>query len=174
LLASRHFGERLALEWIDVARYADSFGYQSDADNNVWPWRDWVIEAFNQNLSFDRFLTWQIAGDLLPGATRPQRLATAFCRLHRMTGEGGSIPEEFRNESVSDRVHTFGTVFLGLTLECSRCHDHKYDPLTQRDYYGLGAFFNSIDEWGTYDSSAFRQPREPEKARLHVAGQQAR
>jgi hypothetical protein len=156
LLASRHFGERLALEWIDVARYADSFGYQSDADNNVWPWRDWVIEAFNQNLPFDRFLTWQVAGDLLPGATRQQRLATAFCRLHRMTGEGGSIPEEFRNENVSDRVHTFGTVFLGLTLECSRCHDHKYDPLTQRDYYSLGAFFNSIDEWGTYDSSAFR------------------
>ncbi len=170
LLASRHFGERLALEWVDVARYADSFGYQSDADSNVWPWREWVIEAFNRNLSFDRFLTWQLAGDLLsapvadhraltqPGSPirREQRLATAFCRLHRMTGEGGSIPEEFRNEYVSDRVHTFGTVFLGLTLECSRCHDHKYDPLTQRDYYSLGAFFNSIDEWGTYDSSAFR------------------
>jgi hypothetical protein len=175
LLASRHFGERLALEWIDVARYADSFGYQSDADSNVWPWRDWVIEAFNRNLSFDRFITWQIAGDLLApqassalrspaqGADAPrsrirreQRLATAFCRLHRMTGEGGSIPEEFRNEYVSDRVHTFGTVFLGLTLECTRCHDHKYDPFTQRDYYSLGAFFNSIDEWGTYDSSAFR------------------
>jgi hypothetical protein len=165
LLASRHFGERLALEWIDVARYADSFGYQSDADSNVWPWRDWVIEGFNRNLPFDRFLTWQIAGDLLPspGADAPgspirreQRLATAFCRLHRMTGEGGSIPEEFRNEYVSDRVHTFGTVFLGLTLECARCHDHKYDPFTQRDYYSLGAFFNNIDEWGTYDSSAFR------------------
>jgi hypothetical protein len=165
LLSSRHFGERLALEWIDVARYADSFGYQSDADSNVWPWRDWVIEAFNCNLSFDRFVTWQIAGDLLPGPVanasgssgrREQRLATAFCRLHRMTGEGGSIPEEFRNEYVSDRVHTFGTVFLGLTIECTRCHDHKYDPFTMRDYYSLGAFFNSIDEWGTYDSSAFR------------------
>jgi hypothetical protein len=175
LLASRHFGERLALEWIDVARYADSFGYQADADSNVWPWRDWVIEAFNRNLPFDRFLTWQIAGDLLPGqgvdtprsptqgvdtprspSRREQRLATAFCRLHRMTNEGGSIPEEFRNEYVSDRVHTFGTVFLGLTLECARCHDHKYDPFTQRDYYSLGAFFNSIDEWGTYDSAAFR------------------
>jgi hypothetical protein len=156
LLASRHYGERMALEWIDVARYADSFGYQSDADNNVWPWRDWVIGAFNRNLSFDRFLTWQLAGDLLPNATREQRLATAFCRLHRMTGEGGSIPEEFRNEYVSDRVHTFGTVFLGLTLECARCHDHKFDPFTQKDYYSLGAFFNSIDEWGTYDSSPFR------------------
>jgi hypothetical protein len=156
LLASRHFGERMAMEWLDVARYADSFGYQADGDSNVWPWRDWVIDAFNANLAFDQFLTWQIAGDLLPQPTRSQRLATAFCRLHRMTNEGGSIPEEFRNEYVSDRVHTFGTAFLGLTLECSRCHDHKYDPLTMKDYYGLGAFFNSIDEWGTYDSAAFR------------------
>src|SRR5262249_22959306 len=107
-------------------------------------------------LPFDRFLTWQVAGDLLPKAIRSQRLATAFNRLHRMTGEGGSIPEEFRNEYVSDRVHTFGTVVLGLTLECARCHDHKYDPFSQRDYYSLGAFFNSIDEWGTYDSPPYR------------------
>ena len=156
LLASSHFGERLAQEWLDVARYADSFGYQSDGDMNVWPWRDWVIEAFNQNLPFDQFITWQLAGDLLPNATRQQRLATAFCRLHRMTNEGGSIAEEFRNENVSDRVHTFGTAFLGLTLECTRCHDHKYDPLTMKDYYSLGAFFNSIDEWGTYDGSIYR------------------
>lgn len=156
LLASPHYGERLALEWLDVARYADSFGYQADGDSHVWPWRDWVIEAFNQNLPFDQFITWQAAGDLLPKATRPQRLATAFCRLHRMTNEGGSIPEEFRNEYVSDRVHTFGTAFLGLTLECTRCHDHKYDPLTMKDYYALGAFFNNLDEWGTYDNSAFR------------------
>jgi hypothetical protein len=156
LLASPHFGERLAEDWLDVARYADSFGYQADGDTNVWPWRDWVIAAFNRNLRYDQFLTWQISGDLLPDATREQRLATAFCRLHRMTNEGGSIPEEWRNEYVSDRVHTFGTAFLGLTLECTRCHDHKYDPLTMKDYYGLGAFFNSIDEWGTYDSAAFR------------------
>jgi hypothetical protein len=156
LLASPRFGERMAMDWLDAARYADSFGYQADGDTQTWPWRDWVIAAFNDNLPFDRFITWQVAGDLLPGATRPQRLATAFCRLHRMTNEGGSIPEEWRNEYVSDRVHTFGTAFLGLTLECSRCHDHKYDPLTMKDYYGLGAFFNSIDEWGTYDSSAFR------------------
>jgi hypothetical protein len=156
LLASPHFGERMALEWLDAARYADSFGYQSDADNQVWPWRDWVIEAFNENLPFDQFITWQIAGDLLLGATRKQRLATAFCRLHRMTGEGGSIPEEWRNEYVSDRVHTLATAFLGLTLECARCHDHKYDPFTMKDYYALGAFFNSVDEWGTYDSTAFR------------------
>jgi hypothetical protein len=156
LLASPRFGERLALDWLDAARYADSFGYQADGDSNLWPWRDWVFRAFNANLPFDRFLTWQLAGDLLPGATREQRLATAFCRLHRMTNEGGSIPEEWRNEYVSDRVHTFGTTFLGLTLECTRCHDHKYDPFTMKDYYGLGAFFNNIDEWGTYDSAAFR------------------
>jgi hypothetical protein len=156
LLASPRFGERMAMEWLDVARYADSFGYQADGDSHVWPWRDWVIRAANDNLPFDRFLTWQLAGDLLERPTRDQRLATAFCRLNRMTNEGGSIPEEFRNEYVSDRVHTVGTAFLALTFECSRCHDHKYDPLTMRDYYGLGAFFNSIDEWGTYDNSHFR------------------
>jgi hypothetical protein len=156
LLASPRFGERMAMDWLDAARYADSFGYQADGDSQVWPWRDWVVGAFNENLPFDQFITWQIAGDQLPNATRQQRLATAFCRLHRMTNEGGSIPEEWRNEYVADRVQTFGTAFLGLTLECTRCHDHKYDPFTMKDYYGLGAFFNSIDEWGTYDSSAFR------------------
>ena len=156
LLASPAFGERMALEWLDVARYADSFGYQADGDSHLWPWRDWVIEAFNQNLPYDQFITWQLAGDLLDKPTRPQRVATAFNRLHRMTNEGGSIVEEYRNESVSDRVHTVGTAFLGLTMECSRCHDHKYDPITIKDYYGLGAFFNSIDEWGTYDNSRFR------------------
>lgn len=156
LLASPHFGERMAQEWLDVARYADSFGYQADGDSHVWPWRDWVIRAFNDNLSYDQFLTWQLAGDRLPSPTRDQRLATAFCRLHRMTNEGGSIPEEWRNEYVSDRVHTLATAFLGLTMECARCHDHKFDPLTMKDYYGLGAFFNSIDEWGTYDNSYFR------------------
>src|SRR5262249_32651533 len=104
----------------------------------------------------DHFLTWQIAGDLLPGATREQRLATAFCRLNRMTNEGGSIPEEFRNEYVSDRVHTLATAVLGPTLECAPSHDPKYDPFTIKDYYGLGAFFNSIDEWGTYDKSQYR------------------
>ncbi len=119
LLASPAFGERLALEWLDVARYADSFGYQADGDSHLWPWRDWVIDAFNQNLPYDQFITWQVAGDLLDRPTRPQRLATAFNRLHRMTNEGGSIAEEYRNEYVSDRVHTFGTAFMGLTLECT-------------------------------------------------------
>jgi len=156
LLASPRFGERLALDWLDASRYADSFGYQSDEAMDVWPWRDWVVRAFNAGLPYDQFLTWQLAGDLLPNPTADQRLATAFNRLHRLTGEGGSIAEEWRNESVSDRVATFGTAVLGLTLECARCHDHKYDPLSAREYYGLGAFFNSIDEWGTYNHSEFR------------------
>ena len=150
LLASPHFGERLATPWLDAARYADSYGYQSDQLCPAWPYRDWVVEAFNRNLPFDQFLTEQLAGDLLPGATRKQRLATAFNRLHRQTNEGGSIAEEWRHEYIADRVHTFGTTFLALTLECCRCHDHKYDPLAQRDYYRLAAYFNSIDENGLY------------------------
>jgi len=151
LLASPRYGERMAIPWLDVARYADSYGYQSDQLCTTWPYRDWVVRALNENLPYDQFLTWQLAGDLLPQATREQRLATAFNRLHRMTNEGGSVPEEWRLEGVADRVHTFGTAFLGLTFECARCHDHKYDAITQRDYYGLSAFFNNIDEHGLYD-----------------------
>lgn len=150
LLASPAYGERRANEWLDLARFADTYGYQTDADRDLSPWRDWVIKAFNENLPYDQFITWQLAGDLLPGATDEQILATAFNRLHRQTNEGGSIEEEFRNEYVADRVHTMGTAFLGLTLECSRCHDHKYDPISQRDYYSLAAFFNNIDESGLY------------------------
>ena len=150
LLASPRYGERMATDWLDLARYADTYGYQADVDRDMFPWRDWVIKAFNENLPYDDFITWQIAGDLLPNATREQILATAFNRLHRQTNEGGSIEEEFRVEYVSDRVHTFGTAMLGLTFECSRCHDHKYDPIKQRDYYSLSAFFNNIDESGLY------------------------
>jgi len=150
LLASPHYGERRAVAWLDLARYADTYGYQADVEVDFSPWRDWVIKAFNENLPYDQFITWQIAGDLLPDATREQVLATAFNRLHRQTNEGGSIDEEFRVEYVSDRVHTFGTTMLGLTLECARCHDHKYDPVSQRDYYSLSAFFNNIDESGLY------------------------
>ncbi len=150
LLASPAYGERQANEWLDLARFADTYGYQTDADRDLSPWRDWVIKAFNENLSYDQFITWQLAGDLLPAATDEQILATAFNRLHRQTNEGGSIEEEFRHEYVADRVHTMGTAFLGLTLECSRCHDHKYDPISQRDYYSLAAFFNNIDESGLY------------------------
>ncbi|HUY88591.1 MAG TPA: DUF1553 domain-containing protein [Pirellulales bacterium] len=150
LLASEAFGERMTADWLDAARYGDTFGYQSDREMHVWPWRDWVIRAFNANLPYRDFIVWQTAGDMLPGATREQRLATTFNRLHRQTNEGGSIDAEFRNEYVSDRVHTNGTAFLGLTLECCRCHEHKYDPITQKDYYRLGAFFSNIDESGLY------------------------
>ncbi len=150
LLASPRYGEHLATSWMDLARYADTYGYQSDVYRDMSAWRDWVIRAYNENLPFDEFVTWQLAGDLLPNATRDQRLATAFNRNHRQTNEGGSVEEEFRVDYVADRVDTFGAAFLGLTLKCARCHDHKFDPVTQRDYYSLFAFFNSIDESGLY------------------------
>ena len=150
LLASPSYGERMAVDWLDLARYADTYGYQNDFQREVWPWRDWVIRAFNSNLPYDDFVLWQLAGDLLPDATRDQRLATTFNRLHRQTNEGGSVEEEYRVEYVSDRVHTFGTAFMGLTLECARCHDHKFDPIGQREYYALSAFFAQIDECGLY------------------------
>jgi len=154
LLASPRFGEHFAVPWLDAARYADSYGYQSDQLTAFWPWRDWVIRSFNANLPVDQFITWQVAGDLLPDATRDQKLATTFNRLHRLTNEGGSVAEEFLVENMADRVHTFGSVFLALTMECTRCHDHKYDPISMRDYYSLGAFFNSIPERGFYNSAA--------------------
>lgn len=146
LLASPRFGEHMATPWLDVARYADSFGYQADTATRAWPYRDWVIRAFNRNLPINEFIIDQIAGDLLPDATREQKTATAFNRIHRKTNEAGSVVEEYRQEGISDRVHTVGTAFMGLTFECARCHDHKYDPITAEDYYSLGAFFNSIDE----------------------------
>ena len=150
LLASERFGERMAADWLDVARYSDTYGYQVDRDRFVWPWRDWVIRAFNRNLPYDEFITQQIAGDLLPDATEDQILATAFNRLHPQKVEGGSVPEEFRVEYVADRTQTMGTAFLGLTLECCRCHDHKYDPISTKEYYQLSAFFDKIDEAGLY------------------------
>ncbi len=150
LLASPRFGERMAADWLDLARYADSFGFQVDRDREMWPWRDWVISAFNRNLPWDQFVTWQLAGDLLPGATDEQILATAFNRLHPQESEGGSVEEEYRVNYVNDRVATFGTAFLGLTLDCARCHDHKYDPISQREYYSLAAYFQNIDEAGLY------------------------
>jgi hypothetical protein len=158
LLQSPAYGEKMAVDWLDVARYADSFGYQSDLDTQAWPYRDWVIDAFNKNLPWDQFITWQVAGDLLPNPTREQIIATAFNRIHRKTQEGGSVEAEFRQEGIADRVHTFGTAFLALTMECTRCHDHKYDPLTMRDYYSMGAFFNSIDEWGLLHGTGSIQP----------------
>ncbi|MCP3915696.1 MAG: DUF1549 domain-containing protein [bacterium] len=150
LLASTAHAERMTADWLDVARYADTFGYQADVDMNVWPWRDWVLGAFESNLAYDAFLTQQLAGDLIEGATRETRLATTFNRLHRQTNEGGSIEEEFRVEYVSDRVETMAAAFLGLTVACARCHDHKFDPISQRDYYELSSFFDDIDESGLY------------------------
>ncbi|MDA1052697.1 MAG: DUF1553 domain-containing protein [Planctomycetota bacterium] len=150
LLKSPRYGERMTSDWLDVARYSDTYGYQVDRDRFVWPWRDWVINALNDNLPYDQFITQQLAGDLLPSATDDQILATTFNRLHPQKVEGGSVPEEFRIEYVTDRVQTFATAFLGLTLECARCHDHKYDPLLQTEYYQLCAFFDNIDEAGLY------------------------
>ena len=150
LLHRASYGERMASEWLDVARYSDTYGYQVDRDRFVWPWRDWVVEAFNANLPYDQFLTWQLAGDLLPGAEEHQILATTFCRLHPQKVEGGSVPEEFRVEYVADRTQTAATAFMGLTLECARCHDHKYDPIQQTEYYQLSSFFANIDEAGLY------------------------
>ncbi len=148
LLASPHYGERMASIWLEAARYADSHGYQDDRPRTIWPWRDWVIKAYNQNLPYNDFLTWQLAGDLLPEATYEQKLATAFNRNHGITQEGGIVEEEYITEYVADRTNTVATAFLGLTMECARCHDHKYDPISQKDYYQLFAFFNGVKERG--------------------------
>jgi hypothetical protein len=150
LLASERYGERMAVDWLDIARYADSYGFQVDRPRAAWAWRDWVVASFNRNQPFDQFITWQLAGDLLPSATDEQVLATAFSRLHQQESEGGSVEEEYRVEYVCDRVQTFSTAFLGLTMECTRCHDHKFDPLTQKDYYQLFAMFQNVDEAGLY------------------------
>ena len=149
-LSRETYGERMASEWMDVARYSDTYGYQVDRDRHVWPYRDWVIKAFNANKPCDTFVTEQVAGDLLPNATDQQILATTFNRLHPQKVEGGSVPEEFRVEYVSDRIQTFATAFLGLTMECCKCHAHKYDPISQEEYYSLASFFDNIDEAGLY------------------------
>ena len=148
LLASTRFGERLAQDWLDVARYADTHGFNNDSSRSMWRWRDYVIESFNANLPFDRFVTEQLAGDLLPNPTPDQRLATAFNRNHVINSEGGIIDEEYRVEYVADRVRTTSTALLGLTMECARCHDHKYDPIGEKDYYRMFAFFNNVLEYG--------------------------
>ena len=142
LFASPHYGERMAWDWLAASRYSDTNGYQGDNTRTMWPWRDWVVKAFNENLTWDRFTLWQVAGDLLPDPTQEQVLATAFNRNHPINGEGGRIPEENRVEYVFDMTETMATTWLGLTMECSRCHDHKFDPILQRDYYALFAFFN--------------------------------
>ena len=160
LLESEAYGERMATDWLDVARYSDSYGFQVDRERDMWAWRDWVVRAFNNNLPFDDFIRFQIAGDLIPNATDDQILATGFNRLHQQEAEGGSVEEEYRVEYVCDRVQTFATAFLGLTFECARCHDHKFDPITQKEYYQLFSMFQNIDEAGLY-SYFTRSPPTP-------------
>ena len=148
LMARPQYGEKMALHWLDIARYADSHGYQDDNYRTQWPWRDWVIHAYNENLPYKDFITWQLAGDQIPGHTQEQLLATGFNRNHKITEEGGVIDEEYRVAYVTDRTNTFGKALLGITLECAHCHDHKYDPFSQKDYYQLFSFFNSVKEPG--------------------------
>ncbi len=158
LLDSPHFGERMAMEWLDLARYADTHGYQIDSEREMWPWRDWVVNAFNRNMPFDRFTIEQLAGDLLPNATEEQQIATGFNRNHMINSEGGSIPEEFQVEYVADRVETTAAVWLGTTLGCARCHDHKYDPISQRDFYRFSAYFNNVPENGLHNAMGNATP----------------
>ena len=153
LLASPHYGERMAVDWLDAARYADTNGYQVDRDRTLYVWRDWVIRAFNANQRFDQFTIEQIAGDLLPNSTIEQRIATGFNRNHMINEEGGVTPEEFLAEYTANRVETTATVWLAQTFNCTRCHDHKFDPFTQRDFYSLKAFFHNVSEKGVGDYS---------------------
>jgi hypothetical protein len=178
LFASPHYGERLAVDWLDIARFADSNGYQNDFARSMWPWRDWVINAYNHNMPYDEFLTEQLAGDLLDHPARQQVVATGFNRNHRTVTEAGSLDEEWRVENVIDRVETTGAAFLGLTIGCARCHDHKFDPISQREFYSFFAFFNSIDEQGVYTETRgnvpplVRLPTPEIEARLtHLADQ---
>ena len=148
LLKSPHYGEKIGVEWLDLGRYADSHGYQDDGMRNVSPWRDWVINSFNKNMPYDKFMTYQLAGDLLPNPSTEQKLATCFLRNHPQTQEGGVVDEEYRTEYVLDRVGMFGKAFLGLTVECARCHDHKYDPIAQKEFYQISHFFNQNNDSG--------------------------
>jgi len=166
LLAQPQYGERMAVYWMDVARYADSHGYQDDGLRTMWPWRDWVIHAFNKNYSYQQFVTWQLAGDLLPNPTKEQVLATGFNRNHKITQEGGVIDEEYRIEYVTDRTNTFGKAFLALTFECAHCHDHKYDPISQRDYYSTFAFFNRVPEKGLVGDISLASLADPPRIKI--------
>lgn len=158
LLASKEYGERMSSDWLDVARYADSHGYQDDLERTMWPWRDWVIHAFNSNLPFDKFITWQLAGDLLDKPTKEQILATGFNRNHKITQEGGVVDEEYRIEYVMDRTITTSKSLIGITMECGRCHDHKYDPVSQNEFYQMFDFFNQVDEKGRIDYGEIPAP----------------
>lgn len=182
LLASQHYGERMAMPWLDAARYADSNGFQQDGDTYQYIWRDWVVSSLNADMPFDRFTILQLAGDLLPGATDAERLATAFSRCHLLNGEGGAIPEEQRNVVLFDRVDVTATTWLGITVACAQCHDHKYDPITQRDYYSFLAYFNNVPESGVPPGGGQYRIAEPammvasdvEQAKLHQLEENAR
>jgi hypothetical protein len=179
LLASPRYGERMAMQWLDLARYADTHGFHIDSHRDMWIWRDWVIGAFNRNMPYDQFSIWQLAGDLLPERTREQRIASGFNRNHMINYEGGAIPEEYQTEYVVDRVDTTATVWLGLTMGCARCHDHKYDPIKQTDFYKFFAFFNTIDEEGLDGKRGNATPHmrvfrsDAEEARWKAARQRA-
>ena len=169
LLASPRYGEHMAVDWLDLARYADTDGYQDDEPRTMWRWREWLIDVLNDNMPFDQFTLEQLAGDLLPDSTPEQRLATGFLRNNRVNGEGGAIAEEFRVEYIVDRVETVSSVWMGLTTGCARCHDHKYDPVSQDEFYSLFAFFNQTPEPGTYRRNAkpfLRVPTRPDQQRL--------
>lgn len=174
LFASERYGEHMALDWLEASRYADTDGYQNDRLRYMWVWRDWLIKALNQNMPFDQFITEQMAGDLLPERNFYTQVATGFNRNHRINSEGGAIPDEWIVEYVADRVETMGTLFLGLTLNCSRCHDHKYDPISQRDFYQLFAFFNNIAEAGLGPNNGNSPPFIPvPKSWPHLSDEEA-
>src|SRR5205807_1517945 len=177
LLKSPHYGERMAMPWLDLARYADTHGYHIDSLREMWPWRDWVIDAFNRNMRFDEFTIEQIAGDLLPNATVKQKIASGFNRNNMINFEGGAIPEEYHVEYVVDRASTTATTWLGLTMGCARCHDHKYDPIKQKDFYRFFAFFNTVPERGLdgYEGNAdpvLKLPTPEQKKQLEDFNQQ--
>lgn len=163
LLARKSYGEKMAVHWMDISRYADSHGYQDDYYRTQWPWRDWVIHAFNQNMPYDQFVTWQLAGDLLPNPSKEQILATGFNRNHKITEESGAIDEEYRVSYVVDRTNTLGKALIGMTLECAQCHDHKYDPISQKEYFQVYAFFNNVAEVGMEESSPGFSRKSPAK-----------
>ena len=171
LLASPRAAEHQAVAWLDLSRYADTWGYTGDKPMFAWPWRDWVLNAIRSNMPYDRFITEQVAGDMLPDATQSTRVATAFNRIHRMTYEGGSIAEEFRQDGIADRVATAGYAFLSLTLDCAKCHDHKYDPISQRDFFAMAAMFGDLDENGLLD---FHGAQPSPVMRLYTPDEEAR
>src|SRR5439155_25697918 len=166
LLASPHYGEHQARPWLDMARYADTNGYEADYRRTIWPYRDWVIQAFNRDLPFDQFTIEQIAGDLLPNVTREQRAATGFHRNTMVNTEGGTDDEEFRDAAVVDRVNTTMDVWMATTMQCAQCHNHKYDPFSQKEYYQLYAFFNSTEDRGRSNDPTLPLPTPEQEQRL--------